>query len=374
MTPPPTPTLTPASPPSSPAVSPAPSPAGPTLTPALPPEKPLIYLDLLRGGAAFLVVLLHCITPYLTSPNLFSGKAWWLCDLLSPLVRMGVPLFFMMSGFLLLNDPRTLDISSFYKRRFSRLALPFFFWDLFYFLTNCLFSHQFPSLFVFFKELLNQGSKYHLWYLYQLAGLYLLAPFLKRIVDNCTKKQLFALICVILTPTTFFRFLNVVQPYVTVSPFKALMEGYTGFFLLGYLLGKYNFSRKERLGIYAAGVAGYFLGAIGNYLTSSPEYMALLFNEGYAINHFLTSSAVFTLARHLPQGVLGRLGRVARPLARVSLGVYLVHPFLLTLVSTRVQLASPALTLLIHFLLVSGLSVLVSWVLSKIPVVRRVVT
>lgn len=345
-----------------------------TLTSPTSRSSTLTYLDLLRGGAAYLVVLLHCITPYLTSGTLFGGKTWWLCDLLTPLVRTGVPLFFMMSGFLLLRDPRTLDIAGFYKRRFARLAAPFFFWDVFYFLTNCLLAHQTPSPLLFLRELFNQGSKYHLWYLYQLAGLYLLAPFLKRIVDACSKKQLLVFLLVILTPTSLFRLLNILQSCVTVSPFKALVEGYAGFFLLGYILGHFDFSKRQRAVIYLLGIVGYLLGAVGNYLTSSPGYMALLFNEGYAINHFLTAAALFTLARHLPHRLLEALSAPAGFLAKTSLGVYLIHPFVLTLLSSRVQLASPALTLTLHFLLTSLVSLLASWLMGKLPLLNRTVS
>lgn len=331
------------------------------------------YLDILRAGATYLVVLLHCIMPYIDSPTLFGHGSWWLCNVLSAVVRMGVPLFFMLSGYLLLSDPRTLQIKAFYKKRLSKLLLPFLVWDTVYYLFSHVVGERPLSLLTFFQELFSQGSYYHLWFLYQLAGIYLLAPFLKRIVDGCTPRQIFLLVAIILTPVTFFRLFNLVaRPYLQLQIWGVLVEGYVGFFLLGYLLGTVFCTPRARRWICLGGVAGLVLGVAGNYLCSSPENMALYFNEGYAINHYLTSAAAFVLVKYLPMGLQQKLGRLAAPISRLSLGIYFIHPLALSAAGWLVETPSPALNVLVWFLLCAVSSTVAVWVVDHIKWLRTI--
>lgn len=333
----------------------------------------LPYLDILRAGATYLVVLLHCIMPYIASPALFGHKSWWLCNVLSAVVRMGVPLFFMLSGYLLLSDPRSLQIKAFYKKRLSKLLLPFLAWDTAYYLFSSVVGGRPLSLLAFLQELLNQGSYYHLWFLYQLAGIYLLTPFLKRIVDGCTPKQLFLLVAVILTPVTFFRLFNLAaQPYLQIQIWDVLVEGYVGYFLLGYLLGSVSWGPRARRWIYLGGAAGLVLGVVGNYLCSSPEDMVLYFNAGYAINHYLTSAAAFVLVKYLPRTFQQKLGRLAAPVSRMSLGIYFIHPMVLAAAGWLVETASPALNVLVWFLLCAVGATVAVWVIERIPWLNKI--
>lgn len=54
----------------------------------------------------------------------------------------------------------------------------------------------------FVRDLAFRGSKYHLWFFYQIMAIYLLLPFLKRITDGLSPRQLLWLIFIIALPTT----------------------------------------------------------------------------------------------------------------------------------------------------------------------------
>ncbi len=51
------------------------------------------YLDFLRCLAILFVIVLHSITPVIINPKFYSCTTWYLCMLINPLVRTGVPLF-----------------------------------------------------------------------------------------------------------------------------------------------------------------------------------------------------------------------------------------------------------------------------------------
>ena len=332
-------------------------------------------LDVLRCVAVYLVIGLHCIASVIINSTIFGTRTWWVANVCSSFVRMGVPLFFMLSGCLLLSDPRTLEIGTFYRRRLGKLLPPFLIWDMVYFLDRCATDGIKPDLRIFFKDLTIQGSKYHLWFVYQIIGLYLLMPFLKKVVDHCTTGELTVFLVVVLLQPTLFRFLNLVQTVVWLAPFQALVEGYVGFLLMGYLLGCRELSPKVRHCIYALGVVGVVVGIWGNYVYSTPANMELPFNEGYSISHYLTSGACFVLAQQhagkLPQWLLRAAGKVSR----LTYGIYLIHVLVLDQVYRNIGYIMPGYTpaefVCVSFLVVSVVSTAAIWAISHIPVARK---
>lgn len=333
------------------------------------------YLDVLRCLAIYLVVGLHSIADPLTNKGLFATRTWWVLNVCSGLVRMGVPLFFMISGYLLLSDPRTLDIGEFYRRRLGKLLPPFLVWDVIYFLKRCAEEAVEPDILTFFKELASQGSKYHFWFVYQIIGLYLLMPFLKRIVDQCTTRELVIFLGVILLQPTLFRLLNVVQPVIWFNLFRALVEGYAGFLITGYLLGSRELSRTARWWIYGLGLVGLAGGALGNYLCSSPEKINLVFNEGYCITHYLTSGACFVLVKQhagkLPRWLL----RGTEKVSQLTYGIYLSHLLVLDWIFQNrwyiMPSHTPAIFVIFAFVVTSLVSTVFIWLVSHIRGLRK---
>ena len=251
------------------------------------------YIDLLRCVAACFVIAIHCLAPYWNDFALFGSRSWWVCGLLNTLAKTGVPLFFMISGALLLSEPQSTGTGEFYRRRFSRLALPFLFWNLLHFLAEkrCF------DVPLFLSELAFRGSKYHLWFLYQIGAIYLFLPFLKKAVQNSTKKEVFLLFLISIFPSTILRFLNLIQSRIYIFPFNNILEGYLGFFLLGYLLHTTDFTPGQRRLIYILGLTGACLGLWGNAYFSSFGTLNLVFDEGYSIVQFLTAGAVFLFTK-----------------------------------------------------------------------------
>ena len=105
-------------------------------------RKNIVYLDVLRSCSVYFVIALHTVAPILRSSAAHGSKTWWLCNAIDLFARMGVPLFFMISGYLILSDPRTAEALTFYRRRVKRLMLPLFFWNCFYYLWNCILAQK----------------------------------------------------------------------------------------------------------------------------------------------------------------------------------------------------------------------------------------
>ena len=351
-------------------VSPAAEPAGGQ-------SSRLLYPDLLRSLAILLVVGLHVVGGAASDGALLGTPLWWCCDVAGLLGRMGVPLFFMLSGFLLLRDPRTADPLPFYRRRFLRLLPAFLFWDAVCFVFRGITEGRGFSPMLFLSELVLRGSDYHLWFIYQISALYLLAPFLRMIVERAPRRSLWILLGVILLVPTVLRLLNVLQHVLWISPFAAPVEGYAGFFLLGWLLGTGDYPPRRRRAIFALGLLALAAAAVGNRLVSYPEHMNMYFNEGYALNHYFTASACFLLARYAAGRMGARWRKPAGELSRLSFGVYFCHVLLLRLFASLLTgwglPANGALYFVCLFFLTALSAAAVAWVFSRIPVLKRLV-
>lgn len=334
------------------------------------------YLDVLRCAAIYLVIGLHCIGDMLENKELFATPTWWAMDLVSGVVRMGVPLFFMISGYLHLTDPRTDNVLEFYRRRLGKLITPFLVWDLIYFLHKCFTEEGWTiNELGFVRELTGLGSQYHLWFVYQMAALYLLMPFLKKMIDHSSEKELLIFLGVILLQPTIFRLLNVVQTLAVFGPFLAIVEGYAGFLLVGYLLGTKELSPRARQWIYFLGVVGLAGGAWANFARSKSTNIRLYGNEGYFITHYMTSSACFVLAKQTAEKLPGWLKGAAGKLSGLTFGIYFAHVLAMDLVRAFLNqaglLLSPAPEAAVVFLSASVITTVFIWLVSHIPGLRK---
>ena len=82
-------------------------------------REKIIWIDNLRVIATIAVIMLHVSAPILYKYGSISNYIWNIGNLFDGMVRWCVPIFFMLSGALLLNED--LEISSFLKKRLLRI-------------------------------------------------------------------------------------------------------------------------------------------------------------------------------------------------------------------------------------------------------------
>lgn len=335
-------------------------------------NKHSLWLDLLRIFACMCVVMLHSMGYYITSTSMYGTKTWYACILLNAIVRTGVPLFLMMSGYLLLSNPHTSEIVTFYKKRLIRILLPFIVWDVIYFLYFRYVNGSTAGILDFFRELINNGSAYHLWYVYTLAAIYLVTPFIRMIVEKCSIKQLTWLFILIIFTGTIRPFLNTVLP-VYIYLFEPVAEGYIGYFLLGYILGKTEQSKYIRVLIYFGGIAGLVYGVWQNIHSSDSASVVLSANGGYAINQFLCAAAVFTLFKYMfrSKNESTKSAKFISLFASVTYGIYLAHPLVLEIIRRNPTGYSPAVDIIICFMAALLIPAAVLIVMKKLKYVIK---
>lgn len=135
-------------------------------------EKRLVWLDLVRVGAIFLMVLLHVSAGYIVlwqEQTLFS---WNLVNVWASLSRICVPWLILMSGALLLPRVKKVGVAHFYLKRGLRILKPWIFWSVIFIFLNFLTGNEASSI----KRLLVGTVWTGFWLLPVLAGFYVFTP------------------------------------------------------------------------------------------------------------------------------------------------------------------------------------------------------
>ena len=140
-----------------------------------------IHIEFLRILAIFFVLFNHTETKGYTLYTLEQGTiAHWLYLMLAIFVKIAVPIFFMISGALLLSKEET--IADVLKKRVFKMLLVLIGCHLVnyvYFLGKKLPSFSFME---FFERIYAGRGVLALWYLYAYLGFLLILPFLRMLV------------------------------------------------------------------------------------------------------------------------------------------------------------------------------------------------
>ena len=280
------------------------------------------YVDFIRVFAICMVIILHCICDYFNNATNSQDIFWYIMGYVNELTRIGVPLFFMISGFLLLSS-NIPDVKNFYKHRFMKLCVPFIIYDIFYYIVFP--GRQSFSIYEFLQELFNSGSSYHLWFMYSILFLYLLLPFIKKITDNCSLKMLLLFFTISIFQTTIRPFINTVfngSIYLFVTDDG--ISGYLGYMLLGYILGKYEFSPKTRRLIYLAGLLSYAVFPLISMHTMKATGSSV-YNGGYFINHYIEAASFFVACKQ----VIRKDNKFFSKMSTLTMDAYFIHVFVI---------------------------------------------
>lgn len=317
-------------------------------------------LDLLRVLACFMVVLVHTDEFYYIAPNgiLHDPANFWVA-VYSSLCRCSVPLFVMISGFLLL--PVSEAPSSFFKRKFTRVLYPFVFWCAIYALYPWIAEGASLStaLVNITKIPVNFGTEVgHLWYVYMLIGIYLFAPIISPWLQTASKRQIeFYLSLWALTGV--IPYLHTIFPeiwgecYWNGTPMLFYFSGFLGYAVLGCYMKKFHLQPgKYDLPIGMLLVAiGYAItaGGFGQRLSTARSVPELELTWAFnTINVAMMALGTFLIFKNVRFGNPG--GWKANLISDISVksyGIYLAHILILNRVHATVAHSAANSTLLL---------------------------
>ena len=194
-------------------------------------KKRILYLDLIRIFACFMIIAMHAPIPN-------TGLDNYVLSVDSYLTAPGIGLFIMVSGALLLTVNRPTFF--FLRKRLKKIIIPTLFWTFFYMMLLG-FSRGWELIEL--RRVLSVPFSYQfcdaLWFVYMLTGLYFFAPILSPWLKQIGRRE-FKFYLVIWAITMCFPF---IRNYIdTDEDYRGMFyyfSGYIGYFLLGYYLRLY---------------------------------------------------------------------------------------------------------------------------------------
>jgi surface polysaccharide O-acyltransferase-like enzyme len=341
----------------------------------------LDWIDLIRVIAVFQVVLVHLSYVIFFKEEVLSAN-WRAANFYDSLSRMGVPLFFMASGVLLLGKSE--PVPDFFRKRFVKVGIPTLFWSIAYLLwsvddyTSGKMSPVRVALSML-KAMYTGNVEIHLWFLYILIGIYLATPLLRVFVSAASQRDLvyFAVLWFVATPLIeLLQRLSGLQTVLVIP----VVAGYVGYFLLGQLLRDVKLGQRgillAMIGCIIAIAVTYF-GT--NWLSFSSAPIDTYFYSYFSPTTVLASVCGFLILKELGRH-LGWAGSIVRTVARTAFGMYLIHIFVVELLRKgdlgfRLYSWQAASIYMIPLtaLVVYAFCFVVVFVLQKFPLIRRLV-
>ena len=320
-------------------------------------KQRIIYLDFLKVIAIFLMVANHCVDNVTPAERALPWYNLW-GSVYNSFTRPAIPLFMMVTGILLL--PTKMDMGSFYKKRLSRLLIPFLVWSVLYNLFpwfTGLLNCDPETIHVFFKwadtsqafgdALRNilmipfnfSAFAVQMWYVYLLIGIYLYIPVFSAWVEKSDKRSQ----RIFLAIWAVSLFVPYLRNYLTENLFGECswnefglfyyFAGFSGYMLLGYHLVKYplQMSKVSKYALAAIAFAiGYAVTLIGfknaTAVEGQSEAMVELFFTFCSPNVALMTFAIFLIGKDL-RFENKRVNRFISQFSICTFGIWMCHYF-----------------------------------------------
>ena len=326
----------------------------------------------LRVLGAFAVMMLHIAGGNWRKAEIFS-LSWQAMNFWDSITRWAVPVFVMMSGSLFLS--KDIPFRKLFTKYIFRIITALVFWSFVYAAKDYVKTGDAVKAAANFIR-----GHYHLWFLYMIIGLYAVVPFMKKIAESAFLTRYFLALALVFT----FLLPHGVKILAGVFPkhgafaakfldsfYMNLPAGYTGYFLLGFVLSKIHLSAKlERL-IYALGLASAAATIVLTFIASAVKGTPTeIFYKYLTVNVLGMAAAIFVFFRQH----FNRESKFIRRLSQYSFGAYLVHDAVIQLcrkLGLHSMAFAPAFAIPVAAVVVFVVSFAISALLNNIPAARK---
>lgn len=353
-------------------------------------------LDVIRSLAIAAVVLIHSFrhfaNPVLTGSRAYSTAFRVVGVIIENIGSMGVPLFVMLTGFLLLGRDFTGDkLKRFVKHNLLPMLVAFELWNIISFVVGkSLQTGVSVAAFIRSALFIGQGLDY-LWYMHTIIGLYIGIPILAVIINRvacagaCFRRYAAGVlaigavyICVLPVINQILAALRI-KHNVSATLVLSLIGGsvWVLYLLLGYCI---------RCGVFDKVSTGAFVCTLLlSFMLKTALYSAMLqngvalFSEYESLLTVLAAFCVFVLVYRAESCFQDSpaLLQITRFISTWSFGVYALHAILLRLdsklsiIERIVGGGNLMLRILVLYVIVFGLSLIVVRLLGCIQPIRK---
>ena len=331
-------------------------------------NKRIDYISLASVLSAIAVIYMHTSTFWTFERNIL----WFYSDIIESVFYFAVPVFFMITGALLIDFDKKYDLTTYFKKRIRKTVIPYIIWSIIMAITLS-YAHHTP--FNIINSIFSGISIY--WFFIPLFCIYLCIPLFSSINDE-KKAFIFKYIVAI------GFIINILLPFI-ISVFNLKIEyslniAITGNFLIypliGYLIHNGEVGKK-RIYFYLLALIGLLLHIFGTYYLSMYTGSIVQTYKGLEnLPCFLYAIGIFIFIKYDLNKIMdyAKINRIINYLSTYTFGVYLVHIFIIEFMAMLL----PLNTKTVHYMLISPIvyfliSAGIIYIMRKIPLLREIV-
>lgn len=343
----------------------------------------LFWVDVIRIIAIIAVVAIHVEDSFIFMWNKIPYTDWWASNIYNGFIRFPVPLFIILSGYLLLDKQENNSI--FFYKRFAKVVFPLVVWSMIYWVFLNQYNVASIFSFSFVERFFADDIFFHLYFLYLILGLYLITPLLRKCLmyadfsDMHYYLVLWVIFCLLSQVLKIFGYgIGIPVEAVTLN---------LGLYIIGFIIKKTTTTDKI---LYFSGFlviisilitifGTYFLFDRNGHFSDAIKHLFGLTSVTYAIGLFILIREFFNSSSFT--NISSKYGSPINMIGGATLGIYLLHPLLLHFVVKgisgvkllSVEVISPVVSIPLVTILLVIISLIIVLILQKIPFFRIIV-
>lgn len=355
--------------------------------------KKTLYLEVMRIIATFFVIFNHTGNTgfFLFSQRPEGGLLFWIYLFISVFCKFSVPLFFAISGALMLNREDE-PLKVLWKKRIFRFIVIILVFSFVYYVNSVYMDSGTIEIKSFLQKLYSDNLRAHLWYLYAYIAYLICLPFLRSLVRHLDKKYYYYMIGIAL-------FFNAILPIIEYLLWKGdlTINGYiratwliTSIVLypcIGYFLQhQVDINSIKNIipflwllnivGIMVSCYMTYFKGQItGGFVESESQ----MFHNSFVL---LNCISIFISIKYIFEHISVRnwLEKLIYSIGSCTFGIYLLHliiidrKFMGDLLTAMTNAGiNYMIAVFIQCLCVMAVGYVITLILRRIPIVKKLV-
>lgn len=291
--------------------------------------KRYYWLDILKIIACLCVIVNHFGGLILDFTNYSHSSVVFYCIQFA-LCKIGVPLFIMVTGYLFLKSEKGNNFT--YKtvlKRIFRIFVPLFIISLLVTIKNNGINNF--NLLIFLKSFVSEPYSTVYWYLYMLIGLYIVTPFVNKMINKFQNIDYKFFIILFLIFPAIISLVNIYFNFnVSSYFFESFFPGIIAYYISGVYLAKIDIKKEYFI------IAWFFFFVLSGlfFLTLYLPYLkagtiSYAFDSYLSIFVIIQSFSIFYIVRYIfeNQKFNKMIAKIISEISKTTFGIYLIHYF-----------------------------------------------
>lgn len=356
-------------------------------------KKRRIELDLARTFAIMCVLLCHATEAFFS----FDKFIWEYLSNLSKyfiifyftIGRLGVPIFLFLTGTLILKKKfdNWNNIYNFYKKNLISLIIVNSIWVIIYnifFLINNQSHLVSPIIIIEELLLIRKVPLSNMWYLVMIIPIYIILPFISKLLKKIPKKVLYGVIIIIFIYRFILPMLNVIFDmiginylYIHLSPH--FEPEYILYIVLGYFLDSNNNNQKKNnILLLIIAILSFTITYVFQVISYSNISKSIYeYNVWYNFPFLLICAlCIFKLLLNIDKSKINKkIVSLITFISKTSLSTFFLHIIIQTIITPYIATLNIEifLKIIILFLINFTLCLILNILLSKIKIISKYV-